>query len=515
MDAHRLVDPIRIRVKSFSSPFSSFRWVDNNYRNYPENYAIRRLFSLGRSHLAQTLLIEDIQPSGMIREENEEIKDYVADHSMEGLVRLSFWRTAFKRPNASDCRDENCIGYAILKHDKAPSRNYDEWHVFEAVFRKFDHPHNCVADPMRVRLKLGGFPIAVDGVIYAQQNQLNKACAQVALRSVISKILKRDIPYTEINRFARQALAGTFNPAIGLKAKQIQAVLDGFGIRFKDFDYSQHPYYERRKNPYRKYIYAGVESGNCALLGFSLKGPAVTYDSCHIIPLYGHTFNKDTWAPDAEISYFRVGEKLRYVSSINWTSSFLGHDDNFGPNFCIPRLYISPKQVLYVAELLKPGVVYSGAQAEAMSLRFLYTAIQRQQSSNVWWQRLAFYTEPEEQRIVLRAIAINRDTYIEHLSTESDWEGNHENPELIKVLSSWLPKHLWVVEVSVPQLFPANERKLGEIILNGELMISDGRGERSHFCMARLPSLFYFNLGKKKFLTIPSKLRSHLPVIRL
>jgi hypothetical protein len=171
--------------------------------------------------------------------------------------------------------------------------------------------------------------------------------------------------------------------------------------------------------------------------------------------------------------------------------------------------------VLYVAELLKPEFVYSGAQAEAMSLRFLYTAIQRQHSPNIWWQRLAFNTEPEVQRVVLRALSINRDTYIQHLLTESDWEGNHERPELVEILSNWLPKHLWVVEVSIPQLFPANERKLGEIILNGEMTINRGQDTRSHFYLARLPSLFYFNLGKKEFLTAPSNLKSHLRVIRL
>jgi hypothetical protein len=511
MDEHRLVDPSSFKAKSFSAPFSSFNWVD---KHYPGNYAIRRLFSLGRSRSAQTLLIEDIQPSGMIREENKEIKGYVVDHSMEDLVRLSFWGTKFKKPNASDCRDENCIGYAILKHDKAPSRNYDEWHVFEAIFRQYPDPHNCAANPMRVRLNIGGFPIAMEGELYAQQNQLNKACAQVALRSLISKILRRDITYTKINRFAQQAIAGKFDPASGLNTKQIRAVLDGFGVRFIDFDYTQHPYYERHKNPYHKYVYAGIESGNGALLGFKLRGPSIKSDSCHIIPFYGHTFNQDTWAPDADILYFRVGEKLRYVSSINWTSSFLGHDDNIGPNFCIPRLYISPKQVLYVAELLKPGFIYGGAQAEAMSLRFLYTAIKRTQSQNIWWQRLAFYTDPQVQRVVLRAISVNRDTYIQHLRIESDWDGNCERPELITFLANWLPKYLWIIEVSIPQLFPANERKLGEIVLNGE-MISDDEGNRSRFCMARLPSLFYFNLGKKKFLIVPSDLRSHLSVIRL
>ena len=59
---------------------------------------------------------------------------------------------------------------------------------------------------------------------------------------------------------------------------------------------------------------------------------------------------------EADMAYFRVGESFGYIPSANWTSSFLGHDDNFGPCFCVPRLYISNDKVDYVAELLKPGI---------------------------------------------------------------------------------------------------------------------------------------------------------------
>ena len=193
-----------------------------------------------------------------------------------------------------------------------------------------------------------------------------------------------------------------------------------------------------------KYIYSGIESGAGALLGFSFAGPAIPEEDgdCHIIPFYGHTFNKDTWVPDADKYYFRVGEELRYVPSENWTSSFLGHDDNLGPNLCVPRLYIPPVQVDYVVELLYPGVKFGGSQAEGVSLQFLYSVLDWinsadsniDPSGNVWLRRLALSVN--NQQIVLRAVATNKDVYVKHLSDEKDWNGNKEDEAKIADLSS-------------------------------------------------------------------------------
>jgi len=521
MDEHRLVDTSKITAIPFDPPFSSFEHVDRIYSDGTP--AIRRLFSLARSHDAHTLMIEEIEPAGIISDENDEIKHYVADHEMKGLKRISFWRSRFTVPDESICREEDCVGYAILKHDTAPSKDYDEWHVYEAVFEKYRDSHNCVPSPMKYTVALGGERISVEGLLYAQQNGLNKACAQVALRSLISRINGSDVSYRQINNLARQESTQGFNPAKGLSTQQIQAILKGFGIQFRDFDYTQ---YSKRQNdlyrkqyPYHKYVYAGVESGMGALLGFHLTGPAIADTQGHIIPFYGHTFNKDTWAPEADIAYFQVGRKLRYIPSENWTSSFLGHDDNFGPDFCVPRLYIQLKEVDYVVELLKPGVAFSGAQAEALALQFLYSVLnQIDVSQNNWLKRLAYYAQPTVQRIVLRAIATNRDTYIQHLSNEKDWSQHSEHRQVINVLSKLLPKALWIVEVSIPQLFPANERKLGDIVLNGGIELKAGQKDRSHFLFVRLPGLYLFDISrgsKQQFLTVPSNLTSHLPVMRL
>lgn len=520
MDEHRLVRGKKITLILFEQPFSSFTYVETRYGG--GNPAIRRLFSIARSHDARTLMIEEIEPAGIISDENEEIRRYDTDYEMKGLERISFWRSTFTNPSANVLRDEDCVGYAILKHDAVPSRSYDKWHVFEAVFEKYRHKHNFVPNPMEYSVLLGSGSISLKGLLYAQQNTLNKVCAHVALRSVISRITRRDVSYSKINELARR-VSSPQDPSKGLSIEQIRAVLTGFAIDFRDFDYTLGSDEDRDRHPYHKYVYAGVESGAGALLGFRLTGPAIQGIQKHIIQLYGHTFNKDTWMPEADIAYFRVGERTGYIPSENWTSSFLGHDDNFGPGFCVPRLYIPSDKVDYVVELLRPGIKFGGAQAEALALVFLYSVLNRLNQigspQNGWLRRFAYHSQLDVQSIILRPIAVERDTYIQHLSTKEDWDQNLEDNAVIDILRDSLPNALWIVEVSIPQLFPANERKLGDIVLNGEIDLSDGQGRRSPFLFVRLPSCYFFTLtpgsSGPNFLTVPSKLTSHLPVIEL
>lgn len=519
MSNHRLVPPSSITVKPFSPPFSSFEFVEQNYGNQA---SIRRLFSLGRSGGAHTLLVESIPETGFISEENEDIKHSVKDYKMSNLHRISFWKSEFNHPEAGIYTEDDCIGYAILKCDAAPSISYNSWHVFEAVFKKYPHEHNCVPNPMQFSVVLGGKKLSITGILYAQQNMLNKSCAQVALRSLISRVIQNDVSYRQINDYARTVPGSIFNPGKGLNIDRIRAVLNGFGIQYSDYEYPETMTLEERELvPYDKYVYSGVESGMGALLGFKFAGPAAQRSDKHIIPFYGHTFNKDTWAPEANKDYFHVGDQLGYLPSDNWTSSFLGHDDNFGPNFCVPRLFISSERVEYVVELLRSGIAYNGAQAQALALDYLYSALSQLGkpfiTGNDWLKRLIFYYN--DQRVVLRAVAMDRETYVKHLAHSKDFRQNSENPKIISILAKTLPQTLWVVEFSLPQLFPANESKLGEIILDGGLPITANQSYSSHFALVRFPGHYLFDLStnakKKSFLIAPSSFISHVPVIRL
>ena len=316
---HRLTKPKSWACVNTRRPFSSFKYVETQFKDEP---AIRRLFSQARSHGCKTLVVEDIGAEGIIEAENDEIKKRHADHKMTGLKRLTFWRSVFQsEDDFHGSESKHLAGFAILKRDEVPSRNIGQWHVFDSVFQRYPHHHNCVPAERVFSVRVGGRCFDVPGVLYCQQNNLNKACAQVALRSLLcmSHVPELSLPYATINRLASSVKPG-FDPADGLNAPQIQAVLKGLGVGYSVVDYTKESIAARRTMPYQKFLYAGIESGAGALLGFEYKGPKAKGER-HIISFFGHTFNQDTWVPNAEVAYFHVGERTRYIPSEAWLSS--------------------------------------------------------------------------------------------------------------------------------------------------------------------------------------------------
>jgi hypothetical protein len=93
-----------------------------------------------------------------------------------------------------------------------------------------------------------------------------------------------------------------------------------------------------------------------------------------------------------------------------------------------------------------------------------------------------------------------------------DWQGRRFPPS-IRRFSALLSDRLWMVEVSVPELFPINKRKLGEIVLDATKKPVLERDSKT-LLFARFPCHFFFSAGvgengEPKFLHIPSKIESH------
>jgi hypothetical protein len=249
------------------------------------------------------------------------------------------------------------------------------------------------------------------------------------------------------------------------------------------------------------------------MLGFKLAGPRA--EGRHIIPFFGHTTNQDAWVPNAEVAYFHVGEDTRYVPSEAWVSSFVGHDDNFGSNYCVPRLYVTPDQVDYVVALLPEKVRYCGVVAEAIAANYLYSVLpELVVPGKPWLARLI--ASARRQDVVLRALSLRRDQYIHHLRAARDWDYRKESASLCDALKRHLPPILWMIEVSLPELFPSNQRKLGEIVLDAGIHPS-ARLDFRTFLFARFPGRFLLlkaisASGKPSFVTVPSRLESHTPL---
>jgi hypothetical protein len=117
-------------------------------------------------------------------------------------------------------------------------------------------------------------------------------------------------------------------------------------------------------------------------------------------------------------------------------------------------------------------------------------------------------------------VCVPKETYVRHVRGEIDWDGTQESPEITEILEDFLPDMLWVIEVSLPHLFPANEHKLGEILLN-PFIAFDSKNPVNYnlFLLARLPGRLFVlksTSGEKpSFLEAPSACESHRAMLRI
>jgi hypothetical protein len=278
--------------------------------------------------------------------------------------------------------------------------------------------------------------------------------------------------------------------------------------------------------PFEKYVYGSVESGYPVIVCF-----ATAKGDYHAIPIFGHTFNQDMWVANAQLFYFRVGSGTVYVPSDRWVAEFIGHDDNFGSNYCIPanflharRLCVDPPKapracpvdsecVAYVIATLPKKAKVSPIQAEVIAADYLFTLLpQLDALSEHWGRRLEQYAR--QNLLVLRPILIDGSEYATHLSNAKDWDRHAIRRDLIGWLKAVPPTMVWMVELSVPELFAANRRKLGEVVLLAERHPGEER-DFGNFLIARVPGFFAFCIGdapKPEFFFEPSGIEGHVPL---
>ena len=148
---HRMAVTEEQEILPLEPPFSFFDLVETRFGGYD---SIRRIFSLARSFHAETLTIENLPPSGIIAEENEDILARYPDYRNVALLRLSFWEKTICHSDLPDLTSNALAGYAILKHDVIGAIGYDHWHIFG---NRSPAPHLCPFRPPQVQgVHLGG-----------------------------------------------------------------------------------------------------------------------------------------------------------------------------------------------------------------------------------------------------------------------------------------------------------------------------------------------------------------------
>lgn len=429
----------------------------------------------------------------LLAEENRALAVRLPDFNGSTVTRFSFFK------GETESAPGEFLGYAIFKQDRHASEEFG--HVYEAVMKPpRGRLQNNFVHCMRsydVVCALGKF--AVRGVLYAQQNDATFVCAHVALRTLLSTLLPaQDVDYVTISRLAgvdhaapasrvgaRQSERGR-----GLGPLQIESVLRGVGL---ESDLATHePGLTDAELPagieFQRLLYGHLESGTAALLGFELAPDPSGASSRHIIPVLGHTFNEDLWVPEAERQYF--DHNRGYFPSESWLSTWVAHDDNFGPYVCLPRHYLGRARFRLLVGCQRRDVSRPAEIAEAFAYDFASKlAAEMGDADPAWLARFAAFGRAG--LLVLRTFVVEKLLYREHLAEIRDKENFDLEEANRETFLAALPDRFWLVEFSAPELFPASRRKFGDVIVHPDDTVAPERA----IVGARLPGFLLFRDG--------------------
>jgi hypothetical protein len=494
-----------------SRPFSNFAFVDQNFGPF-SLLPLRRIMSQVRQHAGVTMVKETVrlENSRDLREENEDIAVRYGSIPQSNVTRLGFFKTQLN--SSRDLRNvtsDDFIGYVIVKEDVVSSQ-ISTARVYESVIKPSRRENNFIRGCPNWSCRLGGEDFPIIGYPYAQQNCMTNVCAHVALRTVAARYHPDgDMTYREmnlntgwaehgvpqLNHQDRKAQEGDHG---GLYPVEMVKILEAAGARCVLIEYVD-PKSSDSPPPFEKYAYGSIESGFPVVVGFQ-----VGWGFCHAIPLFGHTFNEDTWVPNAELFYFRLGENTAYIPSESWLSAYVGHDDNWGSNYCVPRNYLRTREnnngvvsgnVVYVIATLPGSIQVSPLRAEVMGVDYLPILLEQipRTDGNDWLNTFQAYQK--KSMLIFRTILVTGSTYRHHLRKISDWKRSKISEEQLKGLEHiGADEKFWMVELSVPELFPANRRKIAEVLIRAEVPATSRRDFRS-LLLARLPGYFAIPTG--------------------
>lgn len=440
--------------------FSNFAFIDQHYRSHP---VLRRVLSLARMHGFKSLLVEKISATdcSLLANEDEALAWRLPSFQGSEVHRLSFWRCPPNQPAQPD----DFIGYSIFKMDRFNRVLPLEGHIYEAVLPPFRSrsQNNYLHSLQTYQIATGAGIQSVEGVLYAQQNDRTFVCAHVSLRTALACILPdADFTYEQMNQIAGidHVSRKVGENHGGLTPDDMGAILKNIGLHC-DKIIHEPQLALTLPTEYQHDLYGFIESGDPALLGFELHdiNPGPQGPSRHIVPVIGHTFNDDAWVPEAQRAYF--GNALSYYSSEAWLSSYVLHDDNFGPYFCLPRHFLQKDNFRLLLGIRRHSITVGSVEAEAVALAFFNAVAQNTPHPNaVWYDRFVVYTK--NGLLILRPILLEKNAYLEYLRTSGD---TAPESEWIDLLAHTLPIRFWMIEASAQELFTASRRKFGEMLI--------------------------------------------------
>ncbi|MEN3943411.1 hypothetical protein WJU23_19075 [Prosthecobacter sp. SYSU 5D2] len=481
----RLAQAASCKVRDLRRPKSFFDLLRKEFGQTASlSTPLHRVCSLARRLGVTTVVIEELEKAGEITEENEDLSKLKVWHGGPPVLRISFFSQPFSEPaDIPNQPQTSFIGYALWKCDYTTrSQRKASGRVYEAVMPPPDHAYIHIRGGVSWRCRVQDHFFTAHGYPFFQQNALTNVCSHAALRTIAACFSPEDqvLTFRQMNDMLAKQPEDISN---GLLTHEIASLLETTGAEISVYAYNDLAL-PVNKVPYQRLAYGSLESGYPAMLIFgdsTLRETAETEMFLHAVPVFGHTFNPDMWLPHVERARFNLGRTLGFIPSDFWLGSLIGHDDNFGPHYSIPRHYLrsmrsaamehpqsmSTEGVAWLLTTLPKGVRLRSVEAEPICTSVLQLRTQElKKHQEIWTKRLL--ENLAERQLVLRSLLLTKDQYEKHLKSIEGWDEKEKlSPENIQAILDTIPLDLfWMVEISLLELFPTNRRKVGEMIID-------------------------------------------------
>jgi hypothetical protein len=349
----------------------------------------------------------------------------------------------------------------------------------------------------RIGIIVAARKFTVKAAYFCQQNQINGWCGHATMKMALWNVSKFKSAERVTNEAINKAIAAArqlakepryqgSRPTFTLH--DIEAVCKEYGVKTVSYRCKKNP----SINPY-EFAYLLIESGIPAIIAFVTSPSPNGQGTCHVLPIIGHTMNSDEWFPGALSRYklsrqgLRGGNHKRYLSTVEWVPHLIAHDDLLGPYLCI-KAGAFPNKVgpaergeiqaiigLVAGDVPSFDIPYVAQDVAAEAFNGYHTTL-LEGVKGVWGERLRAMSWNETE-LVLRTQIIEKKNYIAHLKHDRDHEGRQSglDKQAEAILDRELLPTMWMSEITIPDLYTANKRKLGEILLPLKLSLAHVR----------------------------------------
>lgn len=440
--------------------------------------------------------------------------------------KFLFFNTYFSTEDEIEKQtDDDLIAFCIFQKDTI-SREWEIWdtrlYVTESIIRILKATNEEMEDNAEENgnkedrygfgdysneIMIAGKTFKLTGNYFAQQNSMTNSCSHAATKMA----LKGYFPQISAELISEKGglLKKERSKNKGLKIEKVIQAIRSISNNKANAFYTEPTCFNKPAD-FLKFVYHAIESRFPVILLYTYPKMDKTKDQFvrkqpgHAVAITGHTFNSHSWWAYGWNNYFSNGGLKNpfvknfgsgYLSSVLWCDNFIIQDDNLGPH------YLLPLQSLKISELpffFPEGVINAWKKiacllSKVKSWDWLYTPlgclIIHPSEINYFEdvlkvERTAFgklvqcikdiekeeilkddknfqdYFLPyfKENSLILRTFTQSKEEFCESYQRA----GTRVN----EIASRILPDNLWITELSIPELFWVNKRKLGEIVID-------------------------------------------------